>query len=338
MTTSRRSFLATGLAAAGWPGVPSRAEATIPRRARGLDRRIVQEFSRLPGRTALKISAPAVDHAPAWSVSLDPEQLLFCASAFKGFVLAEYLRQTETGTAPLDERLPVDETVWSLSAPVLTGEMVTGRIEARTALEAMIAHSDNTGTDIALKRARADLVRAFIGGIGLRHTHIPNTTRQFFGYLAGVPNWETVTWNELLTAFETLSPGGPSIVNDVQTMASTANDFVSFYSRALQGEFFANEETLITFRSILALAADIPLIMPLGVSAFQKSGSIDFRHEHALTLAGGVFIPDRRWVYYSFLSNWVDGEGGTSDEVRPFGIRVLRTIFAWITDAFGTCH
>jgi beta-lactamase class A len=77
----------------------------------GLGRRIVDEFGKLPGRTALKISAPAVDHAPAWSVSLNPEQLLFCASAFKAFVLAEYLRQTETGAAPLDERLPVDDSV-----------------------------------------------------------------------------------------------------------------------------------------------------------------------------------------------------------------------------------
>jgi beta-lactamase class A len=201
--------------------------------------------------------------------------------------------------------------------------MITGRIEARTALEAMIAHSDNTGTDMALKRAGADRVRAFIISIDLRDTRIPNTTRQFFGYIAGAANWETITWNELLAAFEEFPPTGPSIVNDVQTMASTANDFVSFYSWALQGEFFAKEETLTTFRSILALAGDIPLLMPLGVSALHKSGSIDLRHEHVLTLAGGVFIPDRRWVYYSFLINWVDGEGGTSNEVRPLGIRVL---------------
>jgi len=174
----------------------------------------------------------------------------------------------------------------------------------------MIAHSDNTGTDIALKRAGVDRVRAFMGSIGLNHSHIPNTTRQFFGYLAGVPDWETVTWIELLNAVNNLPPTGPSILNDVQTMASTANDFVSSYSRALQGEFFAKEETLTTFRSILALAGDIPDLMPLGVSAYLKSGSIAFRREHALSLAGGAFIPDRRWVYFSFLINWVDGEGG----------------------------
>jgi beta-lactamase class A len=97
MTTSRRAFLATGLAAAGWPAMSPGAEAAIPRRGGGLEQRILQEFGKLPGRTALVISVPAVDHAPAWSVSLNRDQLLFCASAFKAFVLAEYLRQTETG-------------------------------------------------------------------------------------------------------------------------------------------------------------------------------------------------------------------------------------------------
>jgi beta-lactamase class A len=202
----------------------------------------------------------------------------------------------------------------------------------------MIAHSDNTGTDIALKRAGVDRVRAFMGSIGLNHSHIPDTTRQFFGYLAGVPDWETVTWIELLNAVNNLPPTGPSILNTVQTMASTANDFVSFYSRALQGEFFAKEETLTTFRSILALAGDIPDLMPLGVSASLKSGSIAFRHEHALSLAGGAFIPDRRWVYFSFLINWGDGEGGRPTRSGQAGIRVLRNIFAWIKDALGTCH
>ena len=346
MTTSRRSFLATTLVAAGLPASPLVAAAEIRRPSGWLGRKIVHEFNQLPGRKALKISAPAVDRASAWSVELNPEQLLFCASAFKAFVLAEYLRQVEAGTASLTDPLPVDESVWSLSAPVLTPEpflrpvpaTVTGLIQPRTALDAMIAHSDNTGTDIALKRVGADFVRAFITSIGLHNTRIPNTTRQFFGYLSDVPNWETITWNELLEAITHLPPAGPRLINDVQTMASTADDFVSFYTRALQGEFFAKGETLLTFRSILALPNDIRLLMPLGVSAFLKGGNIDFRHEHVFSLAGGVFIPERRWVYYSFLINWVDGEGGTTSEVRPLAIRVIRNIFAWIKDAFGTCH
>ena len=78
--------------------------------------------------------------------------------------------------------------------------------------------------------------------------------------------------------------------------------------------------------------------MPLGVSAFLKGGNLDFRHEHALSLAGGAFIPEHRWVYYSFLINWVDDEGGTTSEVRPLAVRVVRNIFGRVTDAFRTCR
>jgi hypothetical protein len=42
--------------------------------------------------------------------------------------------------------------------------------------------------------------------------------------------------------------------------------------------------------------------------------------------------------YYSFLINRVDDEGGTSNEVRPLGIQVVRNIFSWLQEAFGTCH
>ena len=73
----------------------------------------------------------------------------------------------------------------------------------------------------------------------------------------------------------------------------------------------------ISVAGSLALPDDIRLLMPLGVSAFLKGGNLDFRHEHALSLAGGAFIPEHRWVYYSFLINWVDDEGGTTSEVRP---------------------
>jgi beta-lactamase class A len=210
---------------------------------------------------------------------------------------------------------------------------VTGRIRAQTALEAMIAHSDNTGTDMALKRVGADRVRQFIASIGLKDTRIPNSTRQFFGYIAGAPNWQTITRQEVLQLIDGLTPDTP-IVNAVQTMASTPNDFVSFYSRALQGEFFAHEGTLRPFRAILAQADAIALTMPLGVNAFLKGGSIDFGTQHALSIAGGVFIPDRRWVYYSFMINWLTGEGGDVAEAQgPFS-QVLRKIFTWIRDEF----
>jgi len=90
----------------------------------------------------------------------------------------------------------------------------------------------------------------------------------------------------------------------VQTLASSADDLVSYYSRALQGDFFDHDETLAEFRRILAMGDVIWLVpFPLGVSAFAKGGSIDVPGFHAVCAAGGMLFDDR-WVYFCSTINW----------------------------------
>jgi beta-lactamase class A len=250
-------------------------------------------------------------------------------------VLAEFLRRMEAGDTSLGDLLPVDESVWSLGAPVLTPlpGTLTGRYQALSTLEAMIARSDNTATDMTLKRVGVERVRAFIASAGLTNTRIPNSTRQFFAYVFGAPNWPTISWTEVLALAQSDKPPIAPIINNVQTMAVSPHDFVSFFSRALHGAFFAKPESLQTFRSVLALADAIPRAMPLGVNAFMKGGSIDVPGEHALSIAGGMFIPTRRWAYYSLMINWTDAEGGTVADVQgPFGASCKR-IFTALRDA-----
>src|SRR5262245_54379386 len=338
MTISHRSFLAVTLAGAVGPAAPLAVEAA-PRRPGALQRRIVREFDQLPGRKSLKIVLSRAGRWPAWSVERDPDLPLFVASAIKAWVLAEYLRQVEAGTATLEEHLPVDERIWSVISPVLMDDPpqngVTGIIQARVALEAMIGHSDDTATDIALKRVGADNVRAFLASIGLLNSRIPDSTRQFFGYLAGSPNWRDLTWLELLDALVNKTPTGPPLINDVVTFVSTANDLVSFYSRALQGDFFQQEASLRTFRHILTMEVGSE-VFPLGLNGFSKGGSLEFRHEHVLSLAGGVFIPRRRWDYFSVTCNWVDGEVGSTAEEDDSFLLILHNIFSRLQDEFST--
>ena len=193
MISQRRSFLAATLAWAAGAAAPLAAAA--PRRTGVLRRRIVREFEQLPGRKSLKMVVPRAGGLPAWSVERDPNLPLFVASAIKAWVLAEYLRQVEAGTATLEEHLPVDDRVWSFASPVLMDDPpdhgVTGIIQARVALEAMIGHSDNTATDMALQRVGADNVRAFLASIGLLNSRIPDSTREFFGYGPDRPTGST---------------------------------------------------------------------------------------------------------------------------------------------------
>jgi beta-lactamase class A len=95
-----------------------------------------------------------------------------------------------------------------------------------------------------------------------------------------------------------------SPLNKVQTLASSADDFVSYYLRALHGDFFQHKETLNEFRSILSLGDAIWLLpMPLGVSSFCKGGSIDVSGFRAVCAPGDMFF-DNRWVYFCLAINW----------------------------------
>jgi beta-lactamase class A len=341
MAQTRRDMLVSSLLGAGaltLPAVePALAHSRDRKHHRKLARRIVAEFRGLPGRKGLKIWAPGGDGGRKFEVAIRPRTALFCASAFKAFVLAEYLRQVEAGELTLDEQLDLDESVWSPSSPVFNPPELAGRVTALTALQAMIARSDNTATDMALKRAGADRVREFIAAIGLKNARIPTTTRQFFGYVAGYPQWQTITWDEVVEILENDPYPTNPILNDTITMAVSSHDFVSFYARALQGEFFQHEGTLRTFRSVLALADSIPRAFPLGVNAFLKGGSIDFAGEHALSLAGGMYVPDR-WVYFSLIINWTDAQGGTVAEEQGHFAAAVMKIFTWIRDELGNCR
>lgn len=302
----------------------------------GLNEKILSAVRALPGAKALQIWSPGDVDCPAWGVSLNPGHALFCGSAFKVFVLAEFLRQAEaTGLAPaLDTEWRLDESIWSPISPVFNPPYLKGRVRALTALQAMIARSDNTGTDMALLHTGVDAVRDFVRAIGLGSARIPTSTRQFVAYLLGVRDYQHITWDELIRLLDSDAPFVNPIINDVETMACSPHDFVLFYSRALQGAFFRDKATLARFRSILMLADAIPLAIPLGVTAFMKGGSIDAKPQHALSIAGGCYFP-HRWVYFGLTVNWRADSDGPGETGPLFGKTAL-DIFTWIQEALGT--
>jgi beta-lactamase class A len=307
---SRRLFMgSTAALAVGGPAVAATHDPN----------RVARLFQRLPGEKAIKVWAPATDRAPQLLIASNASMRLFVGSAFKTFVLAEALRQADgpdVVKALTATQLPLDETVWSADSATFNPPHLTGLVSQRTALEAMIMHSDNTATDITLKHTGPDKVRGFIASAGLRDTAIPDSTRSFFGYLLGAPDYKTFTWAELQASES--KPFAASPLNDVTTMASTADDFISYYSRALQGRFFRDPATLTEFRRILSLGDAIWKIpVPLGATACLKGGSIDIPGFHCVCVAGGMFFGGR-WVYFSFILNWNAAAETDPDTVIAF--------------------
>ena len=133
-----------------------------------------------------------------------------------------------------------------------------------------------------------------------------------------------------------LNGGQPFVnppLNNTQTMASSPDDFVSFYSRSLQGQFFRNAATLNEYRAILSRADAIQQTIPLGASAFLKGGQIDVDPFHALCLAGGMYVVGR-WVYFATMLNW--NYPGSADPVTAGAfIGAIAQAFELVKEAVG---
>lgn len=304
MLDSRREFLraAAGAAAVGvLPALPAMATD----KPDASPQAILALFKSLPGEVAVKISAPAINGKPAFAVDLNSAKVLFCGSAFKTFVLCEALRQADSPDVVktiTSQQLDLNASVWSFDSAVFNPPNLIGKVSLRTALEAMISHSDNTATDMCMKHTGPEKVREFVASIGIKDGMIPDSTRAFGGYLFGAKDYAAFSWEQLCASTNQSMVNKP--LNNVQSMAFSADDFVSYYSRALQGEFFHNQQTLNQFRQILSIGDAIWLVpLPLGVSAFLKGGSIDITGFHALCVPGGMLFDDR-WVYFCLTINW----------------------------------
>jgi beta-lactamase class A len=266
---------------------------------------IIQLFASLPGTNVLKIVAPATARTSTLEVSLNSGQQMFIGSSFKAFVATEALRQDDSANVVqtiTERQLALDESVWSPDSATFNPPNLSGQVSQRTAMEAMILHSDNTGTDMTLKQVGPDNVRAFIASAGFTSTLIPDSTRSAIGYMFGVKDPDAFTWADFVAIQNQPFVNPP--LNQTCTMASSPDDLVSLFSRALQGEFFQNAATLQEFRALLSIGDIIWLLpLPLGVSAFAKGGEIDSPGFHALCAAGGMFFDDV-WVYFCFIINW----------------------------------
>jgi beta-lactamase class A len=208
----------------------------------------------LPGDKAVKIFAPAAQGKPEFLAHFNSDKRLFVASADKTFLLCEALRQADSPDVihTLETTdLALNSSVWSFGSPTFNQPNLTGIVSERTTMEAMITRSDNTATDILFKLAGADDVRKFIASAGLKNTLVPDSTRALTAYLFGAPNCLTITWDELQNVVQ--NDQKYPFLNSVETLASSADDFVSYYSRALQSQFFRHPETLREFRRILTL-------------------------------------------------------------------------------------
>ncbi len=265
----------------------------------------------------------------AWQSGYNEHSVQFVGSAVKTFILAQVLKDAEDGKLSENDQWTIDDSVRSLSSPVFLN--LTGTTAARSVLEAMIAHSDNTATDVAIAKAGPAAVRALIAKAGLTETRIADSTRRMFSYLAGAAPGVDLTWAELVKAQSGWAPGKPRpALNAQETMASSAVEMVRWYQQALAGDFFSKPETLAEFKRIQAMADAIPAIMPPTILGFGKGGSIDWEGFHCIAVAGQM-VSGAAAVTFCFALNWT----GTNDTIIPRAITAVKGVLAAAAEAFS---
>ncbi|WP_159710361.1 serine hydrolase [Geminicoccus flavidas] len=330
MSIFHRRALLGGLPAAGLlVALPAAAEARPNLRA------AIARFVALEGSKSFRIDVG--ENGRIFRQSYKAVRPMFIGSAVKTFILTRYLQEVERGNRTLGEYFTVDDRVRSLSSPVL--EHMHGRFPARSVLEAMITHSDNTATDIALKAVGVETVRAFLREHRYDSVLVPGSTRVMFSYLAGAPDGVDKGWKgmEQIMADRLFGEPRPAI-NPVQSMMGTTNDLVTYYQRALRGDYFARPDTLTEFRRIQAMASALAPTVPAGVAAYGKGGSVDWEGFHAFCLPGQMVLGRAGVaplpVTFCFTYNWSGPEEGVPAAFSAY-VASVTAILAQITRLFG---
>lgn len=322
---SAGAVLAGGLAVSRTP-----AEAGL-----GLDvskiEKALARFRRLPGPTSYMLKVGHPDRP--WVASHKPDDSLFVGSAVKAFINLKYLQDVERGRLSENTQYAIDDAVRSLSSPVFIN--MTGTTPGRSILEAMITHSDNTATDVALNAVGANRVRKFLSEAGYASAKIPDSTRALFFYLAGAKYGVDKGWKGLMKIADGKLFGKPRLpLNDRVTMKCSASDFVRFYERALEGRYFREASSLTEFKRIQAMANAISLVVPANTAAFAKGGSIEWLDFNTLCLPGQMVVGGKVPVTFCFTVNW-DGPPSTIPVVQAEVIVAVRDALQESANVFG---
>lgn len=204
------------------------------------------------------------------------DQLFPIASSFKLFILSELFRQIEAGLVSMDERIMLDDSNKSIGSGLLRYFNVGCSLTVYDYVFLMLLYSDNSATDILLKRVgRENVIKNILVPYGFTQTSIDMNCQKMLEeyYTVGAPDGET--WgpdNKRSYRNGTFFCGEAE-----KSVQSTPKEMLKLMAMLYHGEMVSPKvskqmiDILKTYSSNNRIAKNLPS----GTVVAHKTGSID---------------------------------------------------------------
>jgi beta-lactamase class A len=215
-------------------------------------------------------------------ISLDGDTPYPAASVFKVPVLVEAFRRIGQGEFSLSDRWELVEAEKSTGSGVLTRLMPGLQPTVRDLITLMIIISDNTATDMLVRRLDPERITATMRELGYHQTVVAQGCRDLLRGILGEAS-PALPPHEMARhmAANPAPPESPAYAGSDDNNISTANEMADLFARIHTGAGMEaigiDEGARRTMREILLLQQlndRIPRFLPPGVPVAHKTGSL----------------------------------------------------------------
>jgi beta-lactamase class A len=238
-------------------------------------------------------------------VLIDADSYYPLASVVKVPVLVEAAFQLGAGRFSLADRWPLHSNVKNLPSGILTFMEDGLTLTVRDLLTLMIIISDNTATDIMIKRLGKEAINQRMRQLGLEHIHLAMTVRELFEDLlpSADPTQDLYQLNETVERLG-LKRSGRAYKLTPENNVGTPRDMTQLMSLIFKGctPDRAGSDDVLAILLQQQLNERLPRFLRPGTRVAHKTGSLAGSRNDA----GIIYAGDDSHVAVSVFVRWDD--------------------------------
>lgn len=251
-------------------------------------------------------------------ININADESYPMASVLKIPVLCEAFHQMAAGAFTLDDRWELTYPLKNIGSGILTYLEDGLTPTVRDLLTLMIIISDNTATDMVMRRLGVDKIDGFMKDLGVGNIHMAFDIRGIFDDMFGREKAEPSRLFEKLDQKREAPPmsrDGVSFIGGPENNASTPRDMTRLCAMIYRGEVVNRSACDGMLRIMLqqTLNQRLPRFLPYGIPFAHKTGTLSgIRND-----AGILYATESDHIAMTVFSRW-DAEAVGGDKVAEW--------------------